>query len=624
MTNNQTQVLYESFIKKALEAIIFCDSEGQIKMWNQGCIHLFGYSEEKMLEQSIFSLVDHKEFDNFTNFFDILKKDRTFTFETKFVSESGKTVEIEATCGPLKVELEILPIYYFTFRDLSLKRCLETNISKLSMYPETNPDFVLEWDRYKGITYKNKAVNDYITQRGLNRESLNKLLPADFENYMRRLVGTDNKLYDVEANLNENIFSYTFTPFKADGDKVLIIGKDVTAKKALEEEMDFAYDRTKQILDFIESVLKELRFIDLEEVIDIKSVTSQALRDITDQVSMYPTHIFIALENDERLLEGYIVTKHHGQQRLISDKITIHPREIHNLIQERDQGSFANWYDNCSDIEQFQNIFPEKLRKHIPEIRNYASHRIAGEKQGVLIAVNYPKDVNLYDSETIKGLSVAVGTLLSIQSQFRDKEQAQFTVFTKMAELAERRDQETGEHLKRMRNYARIIAQELAKKEEYKDLITPDYIRRLYNAAPLHDIGKVGIPDSILQKPGKLDDKEYEIMQKHTIIGGQVLEGPKFLDMAKDIAYYHHEKYDGSGYPFGLTGNNIPLCARIVAIADVYDAMTSKRVYKEAFSHDRTKKLISICSGGHFVPEVVEAFLAREKDFLRIKEMYKD
>jgi putative two-component system response regulator len=175
-----------------------------------------------------------------------------------------------------------------------------------------------------------------------------------------------------------------------------------------------------------------------------------------------------------------------------------------------------------------------------------------------------------------------------------------------------------------MRNYSRIIADEMSKMPKYKGLIDTNYVKRIYNSSPLHDIAKVGVPDAILQKPGKLSEVEYEIMRQHTIMGGQILDGPVFLSMAKDIALYHHEKYDGSGYPFGVKGDDIPLCARIVAIADVYDAMTSKRVYKEAFSHDRTKKLISICSGGHFDPDVVDAFVAREQDFMRIKEMFRD
>lgn len=623
MSEIKTVNLYETFILNALEPVLFSNADGQVIMWNKGCEHSFGYTEEEVQKYSLFSLVERKSSDSFFSIFEILKKGRTLSFETQMQTKTGEIIDMEITGGPIEGDGSAPPIIYLMFRDISRNRKLQSYIRKLSMYPENNPDFVLEWDRFTGITYSNQAVKDFFKGNDLDLSDLDKILPLNFQNYMRRLVGTDKKLDGVEAKYNDHLFSYAFTPFKMDDNKVLVIGKDVTAKKALEEEIDSAFDRTRHILDLIESILKEFRFIDLDEDIDITSVANQAIRDIADQTTMHPTHVFVGMENDERLIEGYVLSRRHNEQKVISDPIVMSHRELQKIISDRGIPRFENWYDNHFDISSFQTQFPFFITQQVPEIRNYTSYRIAGEKQGVLIAFNYPKDVNSYDGETIKGLSVAVGTLFSIQSQFKEKEEAQFAIITKMAELAEKRDQETGDHLKRMRNYTMIIAEELAKRPEYKGIIDREFIRRLYNSAPLHDIGKVGIPDAILQKPGKLDDKEYEVMREHTIIGGKVLEGPKFLEMARLVAYYHHEKYDGSGYPYGIKGEEIPLCARIVAIADVYDAMTSKRVYKEALSHDRTKKLLSICSGGHFAPDVVEAFLKREQDFLKIKETFK-
>lgn len=617
--------IYEKFTRDSLEALLFCDFDARVLMWNQGCHYLFGYSEEEMKNYSVFSLIDKEDFESFVFLFELLKKGRGLSFETRGVSKSSNILNIEVTAGEIKNEDNGSQVIYFVFRDLSKRKKMEKRLKQLAMYPENNPDFLMEWDRFLGITYVNRSVKDFFANNNMDMNiDLEKILPDEFQNHMRRLVGTDRKLEGVENNFNDYIFTYTFVPFKGDGDKVLIIGKDITARKTLEEEIDSAYGRTRHVLDFIESTLQEFRFIDLDEEINLISVTHQVIRDLTDQVSLYPTHIFVAMENEERLLEGFIVAKRHGMHKVVSDKILIHPRKLSSMVSESGELKFANWYDLCSNIEDFQNSLPEELSRYLPEIRNFASYRVTGEKNGALIAFNYPKDVNIYDGETVKGLSVAMGTLFSIQSQFKGKEEAQFTILVKMAELAEKRDRETGEHLKRMRNYARLVASQLSRLPKYKDTIDREYVRKIYNAAPLHDIGKVGIPDAILQKPGKFNDIEYETMQKHTIIGGNILEGPKFLEMSKIVAYYHHEKFDGSGYPFGLAGEDIPLCARIVAIADVYDAMTSKRVYKEAFSHERTKKLISICSGGHFDPDIVNAFLERERDFLRVKGMYHD
>jgi putative two-component system response regulator len=191
-----------------------------------------------------------------------------------------------------------------------------------------------------------------------------------------------------------------------------------------------------------------------------------------------------------------------------------------------------------------------------------------------------------------------------------------------LAKLAEHRDPETGAHLERVQEYCRLLAEYLATKPTYRHQIDRRFIDALVRSSPLHDIGKVGIPDRILLKPDRLTPDEYEIMKTHARIGGDILQslidqhqGQTFLEMGRDIAYYHHEKFDGSGYPFGMSGRDIPLPARILAVADVYDALTSKRVYKSAMDHNSAKTLVDEGIGRHFDPEIIEAFHAQESAF---------
>jgi putative two-component system response regulator len=197
------------------------------------------------------------------------------------------------------------------------------------------------------------------------------------------------------------------------------------------------------------------------------------------------------------------------------------------------------------------------------------------------------------------------------------KEIQHITIFA-LARLAESRDKDTGNHLNKMRMLCYLITKELAKTPEYKDYIDERYINNIYHSSPLHDIGKVGISDDILLKPSKLTPEEFIIMKSHTLIGGRTLEDAElqlkyksksFLSMGKHIAYYHHEKWDGSGYPFGLKGKHIPLSARIVAVSDVYDALISKRVYKAPIPHENAISEIIKESGTHFDPLIVESFL---------------
>ena len=196
-----------------------------------------------------------------------------------------------------------------------------------------------------------------------------------------------------------------------------------------------------------------------------------------------------------------------------------------------------------------------------------------------------------------------------------------------LAKLAESRDPETGGHLERVRSYSWVLASDMAQHGTYKELIDANFIRLLYLTSPLHDIGKVALPDSVLLKPGRLTREEFEVVKTHSMHGANTLAlalqrypNAHFLLMARDIAAHHHERYDGKGYPSGLAGENIPLSARIFALADVYDALISKRVYKESMPHEEARKKIVEGRGTQFDPVVVDAFLRCEVQFEAISQ----
>lgn len=202
-----------------------------------------------------------------------------------------------------------------------------------------------------------------------------------------------------------------------------------------------------------------------------------------------------------------------------------------------------------------------------------------------------------------------------------------------MASLAETRDSDTGNHIRRTQQYVKVLAKKLVTYPHFAEFLGQEkIIEMLFKSAPLHDIGKVGIPDRILLKPGKFTPEEFEIMKTHTTLGRNAilhaerdlgLEVP-FLKYAKEIAFYHHEKWDGSGYPMGLAGNDIPISARLMAIADVYDALISRRVYKTGISHEKAVSIISEGKGTYFDPNMVEAFLELQDEFEAIAQQYAD
>ena len=205
------------------------------------------------------------------------------------------------------------------------------------------------------------------------------------------------------------------------------------------------------------------------------------------------------------------------------------------------------------------------------------------------------------------------------------------TIFA-MASLAETRDNETGNHIRRTQSYVAALARRLQHHPRFAATLTDDNIELLFKSAPLHDVGKVGVPDRILHKPARLDADEFEIMKLHTVYGRDAIEAVEqylggsneFLRFAHEIAYSHQEKWDGSGYPEGLKGDAIPVSARLMAVADVYDALISKRVYKPAFSHEKAVGIMREGRGSHFDPDILDAFLQIEDTFRAIARQFCD
>lgn len=219
-----------------------------------------------------------------------------------------------------------------------------------------------------------------------------------------------------------------------------------------------------------------------------------------------------------------------------------------------------------------------------------------------------------------------------VQRRTRELSQIQDATIVAMASLAETRDNETGNHIRRTQHYVRRLARALQSHPRFRDHLDDDTIELLFKSAPLHDIGKVGIPDRILLKPGKLTVEEFEIMKTHTTLGRDTIASAEvqvgspnsFLRIAREIAHHHQEKWDGSGYPDGLVAEAIPVSARLMAVADVYDALISRRVYKPAFPHEKAVRIITEGRGTHFDPDMVDAFLTIADDFDDIAQRFAD
>jgi putative two-component system response regulator len=297
-------------------------------------------------------------------------------------------------------------------------------------------------------------------------------------------------------------------------------------------------------------------------------------------------------------------------------------------------------------FEVCRRIKSDPRTEHLPVIFLTSRAEVEDEQQGFdagavdYIVKPFSAPIVLARVETHLKLK-SVADFLKDKNSFLQEEVARRThevqviqdvTIVAMASLAETRDNETGNHIRRTQQYVRALAQHLKSHPRFRALLDDQTIELLYKSAPLHDIGKVGIPDRILLKPGKLTAEEFEIMKMHTILGRnaiaaaeKVSDAPSsFLRFAREIAHYHQEKWDGSGYPEGLAGDEIPVSARLMAVADVYDALISRRVYKPALTHAEAVVILRHGRAKHFDPDMLDAFLEIAEEFAEIAERYAD
>lgn len=294
------------------------------------------------------------------------------------------------------------------------------------------------------------------------------------------------------------------------------------------------------------------------------------------------------------------------------------------------------------DILYYNN----EAKKIFPEVSNIESNDVGIIKQFCeFMETSYDRNGRYYDvqindlvnNDAVTGYTVSLIDITThmeyskmLENEVAEKakkiSKIQERFIVSFANMIELRDDITGQHVKRTSRYVRIIANALKQRNIYPGIITDEFVDAICKAAPLHDIGKIAISDSILRKPGKLTDEEFEIIKTHPKVGGDMLkealkidEADEYLSYAYEMAMYHHEKWNGTGYPEGLKGNEIPLSARIMAIADVFDALTSKRSYKDKISDDRAFQIIEQSSGSHFDPILVNVFVDIKEEILEAK-----
>lgn len=403
-----------------------------------------------------------------------------------------------------------------------------------------------------------------------------------------------------------------------------IITRLINQREAEYENRKKAYETINGISQINDAILSHLESNKLGKTEGCLKIIGTILGTEAVKLKNKASVCLLTFPNKQNSIEGNIIYNKNGTL-VVDDKIIkFEMNSKVTVTKGMNDMEFSNWSDTDNSIEKYQEKFDHKVRQTVGIIKNFIAYKFSGLEEGSLIFFNYENDVDRYDADIVKNLLGHFGSLNSILVKQKENEMLQYLIMRKLADLAEKRDRETGKHLFRIQNYCRFIAETLSVQEKYKRSIDDAFIEDIYYSSPLHDIGKVGIEDKILLKPEKLTSDEMAIMKTHTRIGAEILKGPAFLKMAQDIAHYHHEKWDGTGYPEGFKGKEIPLSARIIALADVYDALLSKRVYKEASTQEVAAKTIKEGFGSHFDPDIGDVFMNHNKKFIEIKESFSE
>lgn len=336
-----------------------------------------------------------------------------------------------------------------------------------------------------------------------------------------------------------------------------------------------------------------------------------------------PASIFIVFQEPSgapwrgrvfQLREGEIVER--------SDEISIDPESgyavsLARAVAQADVFT-SNWADSGESLEDYQANFPKGINGYAGKpIRNFVTFRISGGVPGAIIAFNYPGRATDYDADVLRSLAVVIGSLVTLSNEVRETEKAFIYTIEALARACESAEEQTGRHILRVNRYAGALAANMGLSAEFVDTIA--------YSAQMHDVGKIKIPVSILLKEGELNGDELALMRLHPVYGKEILGESPRLQFAREVAIAHHENWDGSGYPYGLAGENIPLPGRVVKIADVYDALRSRRSYKEPMSHGEAVRVFRegdkrIDPRAHFDPALLATFFKIEGMFEMIYE----
>ncbi len=531
---------------------------------NEASLRLFAASSKEELEDQLPTIIGEKGFPSLLRgTVDLILGKRVFETETVHRRLDGKELLIILKLAVVPGYEETLERVLVSVSDITKSKELQRQIDVLSLLPEINPDMVLVMECPNTISYVNPAARIWLREEGYDSvEELHRVLPAHYRENVCEYCDKSST-YTERLTYGERVYRFKKKPLSG-AQKCMITISDVTEFERISKERELYYQAFRS------------------------SIHAMVITDAEGKIEYV----------NPKFEELYGVSAIEARGR--NPRILNPGRETY-----RDLGYSDGQYE-----ELFSGMWKSISN---PEIGFWDGEVVNRKPDGQLVWINLLISA-VFDNEG--EISHYIGIPLDVSERRRREMHIRMEIIHTITELAEMRDNETGAHIQRVGMYSGLIAERLGTPKKFREDIE--------TFAPHHDIGKVGISDTLLLAERRLTDEEFEIMKTHTSHGYQLLTDKPALEMAASIAYTHHEKYDGRGYPRGLAGEQIPLEGRITALVDVYDALRSRRPYKEPWSHHDAREEIRRSSGSHFDPRLVETFLALEKDFEEIAQTYAD
>ncbi|AEG15590.1 response regulator [Desulfofundulus sp. TPOSR] len=368
--------------------------------------------------------------------------------------------------------------------------------------------------------------------------------------------------------------------------------------KKLNDRLLDAHGHINALADQTARLLKTFNPLEFNLEAGLRELLQQTLLKSEEK---RPEAVLLGIRDNDGHFTGWLYSAGGEGQNVKAERLALDLTGFEKAYSHNQDILYANWPESTAGCRELQELFAPLLCRRLGTIRNFVGYY--GESL-VVMAFNYPQPVGGYEADVFRSLMTYTHFLKVVSDQSREVQEAFLYTIDALARAAEANDEDTGNHILRVGAYARLLARELG--------CSPSFTKAIEHAARMHDVGKIHIHPDILRKPGPLSPEEWTVMKQHTIYGARILGDSPHLALAREIALHHHEKWDGSGYPGGLRGEDISLGGRIVALADVYDALRNRRSYKPAYSHLEAYSIITRGDGrvmpGHFDPEVLGAF----------------